>query len=95
MSKLYMNITYNIETDEYKIETNVKPERQRDIIQEYIRSQMGQGTDDGEPNEGFVFHIGLELELATDTFKVSDDTGNKGLRDGILMTIAEKLKDSA
>jgi len=95
MVDLVMNITFPInEPEKFKVEGNVRPERQADLIREFLRGQIGQGSDPAEPNFLDVYHVRIEIDLSDDSFRVSSDTGSKGLRDGILMDVAERLPKS-
>ena len=89
---LFVVVTYPIETPHnFTIESNIKPESHADIISMFIEDEIGKGVDNSIPNEIDVYHIKLELDLETDTFTVQSDTGNKGLRDGILIDVMGRL----
>jgi len=91
MPELFIRIAYDIDRDKAKIDTNVRSDRVNEMISEYLRTQIGGGEDRRKATERKVYHINLELELDGDVFRVSDDTGNRSLRDGILMRVAASV----
>lgn len=64
-----------------------------ELISTFLQTQIGRGADDSEPEDREVYTIKIDIDLSDDTFTVIDDTGNKGLRDGILLTIALEWED--
>lgn len=76
-------ITYNVKDDEFKVDTNAKDPV--NLIEGWIRSQMGAGVDNTPAEERDVYTIDLSINLQRDVYTVKSDCGNKGLRDGILM----------
>jgi hypothetical protein len=55
------------------------------LLVTFIQGQVGQGADSRKAKELDVYHINIKIDLSQDIFHVRDDTGNKGLRDGIIM----------
>ena len=90
MSILFVELKYDIKKDNFDVSTNIKEKSVSDIVETFLRNQVGAGVDNKEANKYDVYNIRIELDLSDDTFKVSDNCGNKGLRDGILMRF---LKD--
>jgi hypothetical protein len=84
-----LDIRYNIKTGEfsYTEKTTVKPECRSDILENFLRSQMGAGQDLTDPEVRDEYAIKIVLDLSDDSFYVTHDCGNKGLRDGILMDV--------
>jgi len=81
---LTIELTYNIKTNEFKINSNCK--QPKDIILDFLRTQIGQGVDNNPPNnDQDIYNINIDLDLSEDRFTVDCNCGNKGLRDGILM----------
>jgi hypothetical protein len=92
-AKLYLHITYPIANpDAFQIKSDIKPEALTEIIMTFLRGQMGKGADASFAIERDVYHIRMEVDLESDTFAVRHDTGNLGLRDGILLDVARRLK---
>ena len=87
---LFINITYDPNKDKYKVRTNVKREGVEDLIDTFLRGQIGAGSDSRKAEKREVYHINMQIDLSDDSFNVSDDTGNFGLRDGILLGIRGK-----
>lgn len=90
--KLCLAITYNIETDSFTFESDLKPERRAEVLEEFLRMQMGKGEDKTPPAELKEYHIRLTLDLTDDTFHVTHDCGNLGLRDGLLLHALHQLQ---
>ena len=90
---LFIEVTYPVmRPAEFSIKTNVKDGKVPEVIEEFLRAQMGKGKDSSPPNRLQEFKIRLELDLDGDKFSSSTDTGNLGLRDGILMDIVRRLR---
>lgn len=85
MSTAHVNIEYNVQTDKYTFSGTANDVGRKIIIEEFLRSQIGAGVDMGESERRDVYHIQIEWDPDGDVFKTRFDTGNKGLRDGILM----------
>lgn len=82
---LYIDLNYNIKNNKLYISTNIKEEKVEDIMFSFLRTQAGQGEDNSPANEMDEYRILIELNLNFDIFNVTDNCGNKGLRDGIIM----------
>jgi len=89
-NSLFINLEYNLDKDTHKIRTNVRKDLVYDTISTFLSTQIGQGADEKKANERKIYHIKIGLDLSLDTFTVSDNTGNKGLRDGILLEIVKR-----
>jgi hypothetical protein len=89
---IYIRLTFPIkEPDKFKIKTNAKPEHVGDLIGEFVRCQLGQGEDKSPASELDEYHIDISIDLTDDTWSSSHDTGNLGLRDGILMDVMQRI----
>ncbi len=82
---LTLDLRYDINSDQFKVGGNVNRNGITELVETFLRGQMGAGKDDSKPNEKDVYHIQLRWYPENDRIEVSCDTGNKGLRDGILM----------
>jgi len=89
--KLFVAIEFNM-NGKYKITGDVKKEKRIDIISEFVRGQAGKRKDKRKANKKDIYHIKIEWNPDMDVFTCTDDTGNFGLRDGILLTILSKEK---
>lgn len=90
--RLFLALTYNVKTDRVGIRaTNIKRERLPDVLEAFLHGQIGKGADRRKPIIRSIYHIRLELDPGDDTFVVRSDTGNLGLRDGILMRALVQL----
>jgi len=88
---LFLNIRYDVAKDTFEIESNIKPELRGDVLADFIHSQVGSGPDPSPSETHDQYIIKLGLALVDDTFYVSHNCGNKGLRDGILMRVLRDL----
>lgn len=82
---LKLEINYNVANDKFDYVSNIRPELVKDIVAEFLRMQIGKGADLSESDERDSYSVSISLDLSHDHFSVSDNCGNKGLRDGILM----------
>jgi len=89
--RLFLQVHYDIEADFVMVESNIKPERQGEVLTDFIHGQVGTGKDESPAEKRGIYTIRLELDLSDDTFYVSHNCGNKGLRDGILMRALKDL----
>lgn len=91
---LFLELEYDLHTDMVRVlSTNIKGDKISEVVEAYLHSQIGAGIDQRIAEEREKYHIHLELELGGDVFHVSDDTGNKGLREGILLHFFQTLTD--
>lgn len=86
-------IKFNIEEPENTlIKTNVKKKAVNEILENWIRSQLGAGKDDSKSVEKDIYEIVIKLDLGGDIFHTSSDTGNKSLTCGLVMDVFTNLK---
>ena len=85
MPGLSAEIQYDISKDKFSMSSEMTLEGLVEIIENFIRGQMGEGEDKTAPNEQDVYHFRITWDPTEDDIRVSSDTGNKGLREGILM----------
>lgn len=82
----FVNLKYYINENRFDVETNARDPK--GLILEYVRSQMGKGTDNSKATSKDVYEIKITLDTTDDTFGCVHDCGNLGLRDGILLEYA-------
>ncbi len=87
---VWVLVKYNLEADTAIITTNLKRGKVKEFIQEYLATQIGAGEDKSQPNSKKEYEIRIECDLNGDIFRVHSDTGNKGLREGILLHVLQK-----
>ena len=94
-NKLWLEIEYNVKTDKYTIISNIKDEQLKEVMFEWLRSQLGagQGQSISQANELEVYHIRIELDLDGDIFTVKSDTGNESLTCGIVWHVLGKMQN--
>jgi len=91
MDELILQIDFDIKHNLYCFNTNIKKSRIKEIISEYLRLQFGKGIDNSSPNQHDLYEIDISLNLRDDSFRCNHNCGNKGLREGILMNLLNKL----
>ena len=91
-SDLYLNLKYDLKDDSFEIDTNIKQEKIKDIISDFLRSQIGKGKDDSKSNEHDIYEINLLLDLSCDEFNCNHNCGNSSLREGILIRYLVELR---
>lgn len=82
---LKIKISYDVINDKFDYISNIKPDQIKKIVSEFVRTQVGAGEDSSEAEEHDSYSVNLSLDLSHDRFSISDNCGNKGLRDGILL----------
>lgn len=87
-----MTIRFDTRTDKAEITSNIKDEMRAEVLSDFLRSQMGGGKDKSPANKKDVYEISLVLDLTDDSYRCSHDCGNKGLREGILMSVLQGLE---
>jgi len=92
MEDSFLKLKYNINTDKFDIDSNIKLEMQGEIVSNFLRGQIGQGEDNREADKREIYEIALNLDLSCDKYTVLHNCGNKGLRDGILINFLKKSK---
>ena len=91
--KLQMKVLYNLEPDTYEIQSDIKQERWKDMLEAFIRAKMQGGEDNREVNEEAIYEIRLGIDLTDDSITVGSNCGNKGLETGILMQLFNRMND--
>ena len=88
-----LKIEYDVKENEFYIDGNLSPEGQREIVENFLRKQIGAGEDASIANIRDSYTITLEWDPSNDSIGISSDTGNDGLRDGILMCFLKEMED--
>jgi len=90
---LSLEVKYNVRHSTFTIKSDVQKDRQAQLLLEYLRTKMGSGADNSAPNLKEEYTITLQWFAEDDSFRINSDTGNKGLREGILMKVVNRLGD--
>lgn len=94
LEHLTMKIRYDIKRGKLvSIEGDANEKGRYELISEFLRTQMGAGADKSKPNVQDIYTICLQWYPANDSFRTRSDTGNKSLRDGILLAVLKELGD--
>ena len=63
----------------------LKAKRNKEIVEAFLINQIGAGEDRNKANELDVYQITLDWYPHLDRIESTSNTGNRGLREGILM----------
>ncbi len=89
-----LNISHNIKKKNFKLDGDIKDrDSQEELIDTFLRNQIGAEKDKSNPNIRKEYSIQLRWYPRDDIIKVSSNTGNKGLRDGILLYALKNLEE--
>ena len=88
---LTLDIKYDVGRCEFEVGGDVNRDGQAGIVENFLATQMGAGVDSRKRNEQETYSIKLRWYPQNDMFKVESDTGNNGLRDGILQCFLGSL----
>lgn len=94
-TKLTMDITFPMDGSKPTIRSTVRRERWSEFVEEYLRAQIGAGADPAPAEERKVYQITIAIDLEDDGTYSKHDCGNKGLRDGILMSLLKDIAENA
>ncbi len=88
---LVLEIVYDTRKNEFIASRHINDELKYDLVETFLRGQIGKGEDYSRPNHKDRYNITLRWYPNIDMIEVWSDTGNKGLRDGILLSFLEYL----
>lgn len=88
---LTLDIEYDLKRNCFRSAGNLNEEGQKDVIELFLASERGKGVDNSERKERDSYNIRIKWYPHEDGIIVSSNTGNKGLRDGILLSYLESL----
>ncbi|HLD00198.1 MAG TPA: hypothetical protein VJC39_00460 [Candidatus Nanoarchaeia archaeon] len=91
LDHLTLNIHYDVKEKKFEVSGDVNFEGQRELVEGFLHNQIGAGRDDKTPDKKDFYNITLRWYPLNDNLEVSSDTGNKGLRDGILLEFLKRL----
>lgn len=93
---VFLEVAFNIHDGTFTIETNMNVSGQIELLENWLRSQLGAGLDGKEAEDHIIYNIRLECALETDTLYITkDNTGSKSLRDGILLQVMRSLQSTS
>jgi hypothetical protein len=97
---LRMVINYNVASGKFEVDSNMNLEGQIEMVDSFIRCQIGEGKDESEREERDVYTIRLQLlpegvdwcgERKYESIGCTHDIGNESLREGILLKLLGEL----
>ena len=84
LNYLTLDIKYYTSIDKFEVGGNVNREGQSELVESFLRSQIGAGMDHSKANKQDEYNIRLRWHPSDDRIESYSDTGNMALRDGIL-----------
>lgn len=90
---LTLDILYQVESNNFEVGGDVNDQGRKGLVENFLLGQVGAGADDREPNVQDTYRIQLQWYPHDDRIVSRSDTGNKGLRDGILMQYLSYLNE--
>lgn len=92
MSDLFIEIKCHVEKEQpFEVTSNIKEERQIDILEAVISTHVGAGKDERQRADMDIYTIRIDWDLSDDSYKLSSDTNNSSLDTGILMAVMSYL----
>jgi len=91
LDHLTLDIKYYVESDKFEVGGNVNRRGQEELVEAFLRGQMGAGEDKSKPIIRDTYKIQLKWYPENDDIEVRSNMGNKGLRDGILLKYLRDL----
>lgn len=88
---LTLDIRYHLKEDRFEVAGDVNEKGRISLIETFLRGQIGAGRDESKVIKRKIYYIQLEWHPADDRIEVKYNTGNKGLRDGILMNFLRQF----
>jgi hypothetical protein len=89
---LTLDLKYHVKEDRFEVGGTLNEDGRREIVANWLRGQMGSGRDNSKPADREVYSISIQWYPDQDRLEAQYDTGNKGLREGILMRYLETLE---
>lgn len=89
---LTIDLKYHVKEDRFEVGGTLNEEGRRDIVENWLRGQMGAGRDNSKPADLEVYTISIRWYPDNDRLVAQSDTKNKALREGILMHYLETLE---
>ena len=90
-SYLTMNISYFLKEGDFKITGNISKEGQSEVLGNILFGEFNREKDNRKADKREEYNIEIKWHPHMDRIEVSENTGNYGLRDGILLDIFKRL----
>jgi hypothetical protein len=93
MSDLHIKLKLDVRDDTFRVETDVKRERLKDLLGEVVRSLIGAGQDGSPVEERDIYTVDITIDLSSDAIQIASDCGNKGLETGIIAGAFARIEE--
>lgn len=88
---LTLDVLYDLKKDKFQTRGDVNQEGAREIVETFLRGQIGAGKDESKVNQREIYRIQLRWYPYDDRIEADSNTGNKSLRDGLLLSYLRSL----
>lgn len=88
---LTLDILYDLKKDKFETRGDVNEEGRRELVESFLRGQIGAGKDESKVNQREIYIIQLRWYPSDDRIEADSNTGNKSLRDGLLINYLRSL----
>lgn len=88
---LTLDILYDLKKDKFETRGDVNEEGIKELVETFLRGQIGAGMDEREPSQRNTYRIQLRWYPTDDRIEADSNTGNKSLRDGLLINYLRTL----
>lgn len=88
---LTLDIIFYMQENRYETKSDMTLEGQINLLEWFLMDQSGAGGDGREAIDRKVYRITLKWNPDHDQITCDYNTGNKGLREGILTSVLKKL----
>ena len=89
----YLDIIYDLARNKFTSSGDLNDKGRREVVETFLRGQIEAGEDRNKPIHKKVYRIRLGWHLSDDEIEVASDTGNRSLRDGLLLAYLRTLED--
>lgn len=91
MTKDYLTVIIDYTVNgPFKISGDCNDTGKIEVLETFLRNQIGAGPDPRKPDYKETYQISLQWHPSNDKIVASCNTGNYGLRDGILQDVLRK-----
>lgn len=91
LDNLTLEIIYDLKKNKFETRGDVNEEGVKELVGTFLRGQIGAGMDEREPIQRDTYRIQLRWYPSDDRIEADSNTGNKSLRDGLLLSYLRSL----
>ena len=89
----WIEITFSTKAKKHPLraKSNLKREGIVEVLDTYIRDQIGKGEDNRRPSKKDIYHIKIKWFPENDRITVESDTGSEALTLGIILEYFKRI----